>query len=164
MASKIMNKVMNFMGFNDDVENNEEFEDIQAREREEAQIQQPQQSKRKGQVVSLHANNLQRQIRVVVIDPLEFDEVVGIADHLKARRPVVINLEITEPDIAEKVIDFVSGCSYALDGTLQKIGNGMFISIPSDMEITSELKEQIQNQKSGNNSSFLGYVNFKRER
>ncbi|MCG8402492.1 MAG: cell division protein SepF [Firmicutes bacterium] len=137
MSKKLMDRVLNFMGFEE-----EPLED--ANEREPGALAEDEQSqqrgkKNRGQVVSLHA---QRQVRVVVVEPTVFDNVQSIADNLKNRRPVIINLEKAEPDLAKRVVDFVMGATYALNGSIQKIGKGIFLSVPSNVDIDSELGEQ----------------------
>ncbi|HHW44799.1 DUF552 domain-containing protein [Desulfofundulus thermobenzoicus] len=97
-------------------------------------------SRRRGQVVSLHT---QRQVRVIVAEPKTFDEVQSIAEHLKNRRPVIVNLERADGGLARRVLDFVLGATYALDGNIKKVGNGIFLSVPSNMEISGDIREQV---------------------
>ncbi|KJS14678.1 MAG: cell division protein SepF [Peptococcaceae bacterium BRH_c4b] len=138
-AKKLMDKMLGFMGFEEEqLEEDEKFRDDRYHEEEETTP-----AKRRGQVVNLHA---QRQLKVVVVEPHSFDEVQGIADNLKSRRPVIINLEKADAELAKRVVDFISGCTYALNGTLQKVGNGIFLSVPSNMDIACELKDQIKEQ------------------
>jgi cell division inhibitor SepF len=138
-ARKLMDKMLNIMGFEEEpLEEEEKWREDRYREEEEITP-----SKRRGQVVNLHA---QRQLKVVVVEPHSFDEVQGIADNLKSRRPVVINLELADAELAKRVVDFISGCTYALNGSLQKVGNGIFLSVPSNMDIACELKDQIKEQ------------------
>lgn len=137
MAIKLVDKVLGFMGFEEEM-----VEEDEKRSRDEAHEDQPWQKKKekdKGAVLSLHA---QRQVRVVVVEPRSFDEVQGITDNLKNRRPVIVNLEQAEPDLAKRVVDFVSGATYALNGSLQKVGNGIFLFVPNNVDIASELKDQ----------------------
>ncbi len=140
--ARLVDKMLNFMGFEDeplDVEN--ERDDIQG---EEERNQTRQKKSRGGQVVSLHA---QRQVRVVVMEPATFDSVQAIADNLKNRRPVIINLEHAEPELAKRVVDFVMGATYALNGSIQKVGKGIFLSVPSNIEIDGVLEEQLGDDK-----------------
>lgn len=141
MAIKLMDKVLGFMGFEE-----ENAEEDEKRSHEEAQEEQPWLKKRekdkdkdKGAILSLHA---QRQVRVVVVEPRSFDEVQGITDNLKNRRPVIVNLEQAEPDLAKRVVDFVSGATYALNGSLQKVGSGIFLFVPNNVDIANELRDQ----------------------
>jgi len=135
---KLMDKMLNFMGFEDEpLDADNERDDTLG---EEDRSQQPKSRKSRGQVVSLHA---QRQVRVVVMEPTSFDSVQAIADNLKNRRPVIINLEHAEPDLAKRVVDFVMGATYALNGSIQKVGKGIFLSVPSNIEIDGDLGEQL---------------------
>lgn len=135
MARRFVDKVLGFMGFEEEPAEVDEQE-REERYREEDTFPQP---RRKGQVLSLHA---QRQVRVVVAEPKAFEDVQGIADHLKNRRPVIINLEQTDAELARRVVDFISGTTYGLNGNMQKVGNGIFLFVPSNVDIASELKTQ----------------------
>jgi len=90
---------------------------------------------RKANLVSLHGA---KTVRVVVCEPSTFEEAQDLADSLKNRRQVVINLNHTEPDIARRIIDFLSGTTYALDGQTQKLGESIFLFAPSNVEISKE--------------------------
>jgi len=136
VAFKLVDKVLSFMGFEEEV-----VEEEEKRARDEIVEEQPWQRKKekdRGAVLSLHA---QRQVRVVVVEPRAFDEVQGIADNLKNRRPVIVNLEQAEPDLAKRIVDFISGATYALNGSLQKVGSGIFLFVPNNMDIASDLKD-----------------------
>ena len=120
MAVKLVDKVLSFMGFEEEaVEEETKFG------REEEPEEQP-----------------WRQVRVVVVEPKSFDEVKDIAENLKNRRPVIVNLEQATPELARRVVDFVMGASFALNGSQQKVGSGIFLFVPSNMDISSELKDQ----------------------
>lgn len=139
MAVKLVDKVLGFMGFED-----EEIDQDEKQNHEEVQEEQGWQRKKdrdreKGTVVSLQ--HAQRQIRVVVVEPRSFEEVKEITDNLKNRRPVILNLEQADAELARRVVDFVLGATYALNGSQQKVGNGVFLFVPANMDIASELKE-----------------------
>lgn len=138
MARKLMDRVLGIMGFEEElVEEEERVRESRYREEEEVIPS----GKRKGQVLNLHA---QRQLRVVVSEPKAFDEVQGLADNLKNRRPVVVNLEKADQELAKRVIDFISGATYALNGSLQKVGSGIFLIVPSNMDISSEISDEMK--------------------
>ncbi len=67
-----------------------------------------------------------KQVKVMVVEPFAFDDAQHVADHLRNRKPVVINLENTDKEVAKRMIDFISGTTYAVNGTIQKIGNNIF--------------------------------------
>jgi cell division inhibitor SepF len=131
-VAKIMDKVLGFMGF--------EEEEVEILEEEESAINEDDAGKRKknGTLFSLHS---QKNIRVVVCEPKVFEDCQTIADNLKNRRPVIVNLEEADKDLAKRVVDFVSGCTYALNGGTQKVGNGIFLFVPSNMDIAAENRE-----------------------
>ncbi|MCL1790004.1 MAG: cell division protein SepF [Peptococcaceae bacterium] len=87
-------------------------------------------------VVSIHT---QKQVRVVVIEPKSFDESQNIAEHLKSHRTVVLNLEKTDSILAQRIIDFVSGTAYALNGNMQKVGKAIFLFVPNNVDISGDL-------------------------
>lgn len=139
MAVKLVDKVLGFMGFEDeDIEQEEKLNHEEVRE-EQSWSRKRDRDRERGTVVSLQ--HAQRQVRVVVIEPRSFEEVKEIADHLKNRRPVILNLEQADNELARRVVDFVMGATYALNGSQQKVGNGVFLFVPANMDITSELKE-----------------------
>ena len=91
----------------------------------------------KNKVVNIHSN---AQIKVVIHQPNEFDETAAIVDNLKNRKPVIINLENLDADLARKIFDFCSGALYALDGQIQKVSKGIFILAPSNVDISGDVK------------------------
>ncbi|MHB1127859.1 MAG: cell division protein SepF [Bacillota bacterium] len=91
---------------------------------------------KKPNVVSLHT---QQTVKMVVVRPVSYDQVQSIADHLKSRRPVIINMEEIDKDLARRVLDFISGTIYALNGSMQKVSNGVFLFLPSNVTVTGEL-------------------------
>ena len=136
-----MAKVLNMVGFNTDGGYEEEyyqdetgFEDV---EYDDSPIMERFASRRSSRVVKLHEGNPQ-QMRVVVIQPRSFDEAQSIADHLKERKPVIMNLEAVETAVSRKIVDFLSGATYALDGNIQKITNGIFLVAPNNVGILDE--------------------------
>jgi len=137
--AKIVDKMLNFMGFEEEQEEGSEQAARAYEEEERTLIQKP--KKNKAQVVSLHT---QRQMRVSVVEPFSFDDVQGISDHLKSHRPVIVNLEQAEPELSRRIVDFVSGTTYALDGSMQKVGKGIFLFVPSNVDIDVDIKEQIK--------------------
>lgn len=79
---------------------------------------------------------------LVVIEPKSFDDCPKLVDSLKGRRPVVINLESIETETAKKIFDFLSGATYALEGTVQKVANNIFIFAPASTNIVANSDER----------------------
>ncbi len=79
------------------------------------------------------------QFKMVVIEPKGFDECPKLVDNLKAKKPVIINLEKVETDTARKIFDFLSGATYALNGNVQKVANNIFIFAPENVDVTANI-------------------------
>ncbi|MGN0465183.1 MAG: cell division protein SepF [Lachnospiraceae bacterium] len=82
---------------------------------------------------------------VKVVRAQEFEEVRAMIDLLKENKIVVINLEGLNVDVAQRIIDCISGSSYALDGKLEGVNDNIFILAPKDVEITGDLKNKVKN-------------------
>ena len=78
---------------------------------------------------------LTNQFKMLVIEPHSFDESPKLVDSLKARKPVIINLENLETDTARKIFDFLSGATYALNGNVQKVANNIFVFAPENVNV-----------------------------
>ena len=72
---------------------------------------------------------------MMIVEPETFDDAQSIADYLRDRKPVIINFESTAPDVAKRIVDFVSGATYALDGNIQKVGKDIFLCVPSSVTV-----------------------------
>lgn len=90
------------------------------------------------------ANN---QMKVMVIEPVSFDDAQQVADHIRNHKPVVVNFENTNGDIAKRIIDFISGTTYALSGDIKKVGKNVFMCAPDNVSVnfSEESKKQPQN-------------------
>ena len=98
--------------------------------------------RRGGKVVSLHAAS---QLRVVLVKPERFDNAAEIADHLKEKRTVVLNLESTEAEAAKRLVDFLSGVAYAGDGKIKKIAVNTYLITPYHVDIEGDLLDELEN-------------------
>ncbi len=98
---------------------------------------------KRGKVVNINATT---QYQVVVVQPENFDEAKEIADHLKDRRPVVINLELMDKDSAQKIFDFLSGAIYALGGSLQKVAANIYLIAPYNVAVMGDFRDELKNK------------------
>ena len=95
-----------------------------------------------GRVLPIQNKNITsntNQFKMVVIEPKGFDECPKLVDNLKAKKPVIINLEKVESDNARKIFDFLSGATYALNGNVQKVANNIFIFAPENVDVTANI-------------------------
>ena len=89
--------------------------------------------------------NATTQLKVVLVKPERFENASEIADHLKEKRTVVINLESTNKDIARRLIDFLSGVAYAGEGKIKKVAANTYIITPYHVDIMGDLIDELEN-------------------
>ena len=94
-----------------------------------------------GRVVNLNSN---AQLQVVLVKPDRFDQVSDIADHLRDKKALVLNLESTNKDVARRLVDFLSGCAYALDGKIKKVAISTYLITPYNVNVTGDLVEELE--------------------
>ena len=96
---------------------------------------------KEGKVVNLGGANMQ----VVLVKPERFETAAEIADHLRDKRTVVLNLESTNKEIARRILDFVSGVAYAQDGKIKKVAVSTYIITPYNVDILGDLVDELEN-------------------
>lgn len=129
-------KLLNVMG----IPTEEEFEETEEVVYEKEPVTT---SFRRGKVVNINATT---QYQVVVVQPEAFDEAKEIADHLKERKPVVINLELMDKDSAQKIFDFLNGAIYALGGNVQKVATNIYLIAPYNVSIMGDFRDELKNK------------------
>lgn len=88
-------------------------------------------------------------IKMVISQPTTFEQSEEICSLLKKKKSVIVNLEYVSKEVARRIVDFISGGVYALDGHIQKISNSIFLIAPMNYEITNEMaREEIKNKLS----------------
>ena len=97
---------------------------------------------RRGKVVNIHATT---QLKVVLVKPERFENASEIADHLKDKRTVVLNLESTNKDVARRLIDFLSGVAYAGEGKIKKVAANTYLITPYHVDIEGDLIDELEN-------------------
>ncbi|WP_432665189.1 cell division protein SepF [Wukongibacter baidiensis] len=143
MSGKFMDKVKFFMGLDEYEE--EEIHEVNNEEPpvrnaiNNSVVAQPM----KNKIVNIHTN---KQMNVVIYEPTEFEETPHIVDNLKSRKPVIINLEKLDQELAKKIFDFLNGAIYALDGQIKKVSKGIFILAPNNIDVSGNLSEEFSNQ------------------
>ena len=90
--------------------------------------------------------------KMVVIEPKSLDECRKLVDNLRARKPVIINLERTETDLARKMFDFLGGATYALSGTVQRINQNIYIFAPNNVNIKAMVDRATEAGKPANSN------------
>ncbi len=85
------------------------------------------------------AKNVQSSMQVVLVKPERFEDVTSIADHLNAKKTVVLNLEVCDRDVSRRIIDFLSGAAYANHGNIRKVAVSTFMIVPADVDVMGEV-------------------------
>ena len=101
--------------------------------------QQP--KKNQSQVVSIHTSV---QMQVCIVKPECYEDAQEICDQVKARKPVVVNLEKVEYPVAQRIMDFLSGTCYSLNGSIQRVANNIFIIAPENVDVSGDFKEELK--------------------
>ena len=150
------------MGFFDEIkklarpydDDEEEFDDFSAKAPEQIPVtpKTPRQARSSyggfeekrdsNKVVNIHAT---AALKVVLVKPEKFENAADIADHLREKRTVVLNLEETNKDIARRLIDFLSGVAYAQEGKIKKVALQTYIVTPYNVDIMGDLIDELEN-------------------
>ncbi len=85
--------------------------------------------------------------KLILLEPRAYSESQQIADHLKSRHTVVVNLKRVTSDQAKRIVDFLSGCVYAIGGDLQKIGGGIFLCTPNNINVLGKISNDNEDKK-----------------
>lgn len=87
--------------------------------------------------------------KMILVEPRAYSESVQISDYLKSRNSVVVNLQRVTADQGKRIVDFLSGTIYAIGGDMQKIGNGIFLCTPKNMNVEGKITEETKENNDG---------------
>ena len=85
--------------------------------------------------------------KMILLEPRAYSEAQQIADHLKKRNTVVVNLKRVTADQAKRIMDFLSGTIYAIKGNIQKIGSGIFLCTPNNIDVQGKITDDSDKAK-----------------
>lgn len=141
----MFDKLKNALGFNGEEDDDFLEEDLDLSTREEDTESSATlnfgSSKRSNKVVNINATT---QLQVVLVKPERFDDARTVADHLNAKRTVVLNLESTNKEVSRRLVDFLSGVAYANHGQIQRVANSTFIITPYNVDIMGDLLDELE--------------------
>ena len=142
----MLNKFLNMLGFGEEDEDDDDeiIPMPRAKQSTGGSSSMPALSAaKKGKIINI---NPTVQLAVVVVQPESFEDSRDIADNLKKRNAIVINLEDIERDEARRIVDFLSGASYSLDCNIQKVSNNIFLITPYNVGIMGDFKDELRNK------------------
>ena len=132
--------------YDDEDEYEEEFPEPKARESVPSYFDERREERkaedRRNKVVNIHATT---QLKVVLVKPERFEAASEVADHLKDKRTVVLNLEGTNKDVARRLIDFLSGVTYGVEGKIKKVSANTYIITPYNVDFEGDLIDELEN-------------------
>ena len=128
--------------YEDEDEEFEDFEEPARSSRDAFEDRRVKVEDRRNKVVNIHATT---QLKVVLVKPERFENASEIADNLKDKRTVVLNLESTNKDVARRLIDFLSGVAYAGEGKIKKVAANTYIITPYHVDIEGDLIDELEN-------------------
>lgn len=138
----VMNRVFGYLGLSEEkiiereVETEEEIEESYYRGKPKT-----------NNIVSLQQARQAQASKVILSEPLSYNEVQEIADHLRAKKTVIMNLHRVKTEQAKRIIDFLSGTVYALNGGIQKLGNSIFICTPENVDVQGTISDWIEDEQ-----------------
>ena len=147
MSEGFIKKFKDWMSIEEEYhEEDEGYDTIEEENQEEPKVEvNNHQVTRSSKVVNLHTNS---QMKVVIVEPKKYDDVTVIADHLRQRRAVIVNLESVEeePELKKSIYYFISGAVYILDGSMQKVSKSIFILAPNNVDIDANIKKELESK------------------
>lgn len=148
MAGALMNKVFDLFGMDQAEQEDYEDEDVYDYENEdEEEVEDKKIFGRKNNKVVNMPQSQSQAIKMVISQPTNFEQSDEICSFLKEKKSVIVNLEYVNKDVARRIVDFISGGVYALDGYIQKVSNSIFLVAPSNYEITNEMAREEMKSK-----------------
>lgn len=146
-GSNLMNKVWGFFGI--EPEEEEELDEVENYDEEIEEDEEDDERKlfgRKNKIINMPQAN---QIKMVISQPTTFEQSEEICQYLKERKSCIVNLEYVNKDVARRVVDFISGGVYALNGHIQKVSNSIFLIAPANYDIANEMgREEVKSKLS----------------
>lgn len=127
MARGWYEKVLSVLGYSDQEDEYEAFEEYD---------EDDQKGRKRAPVLSLHTSP---EVKIIVLTPTAFDEAEKAANHLKSRKPVVLNFNRTTKEVAQRILDFLSGTVFALNGSMQRVSKETFLFVPNNITVYSEV-------------------------
>ena len=142
MAKGIFNRILDAVGLEEEeyedealMDEEEDFYDEEIEELEE----EPRSSRKRSKIVPMPPSS---KMRMLVFQPNSYEEAESIIDNLKARKPVIMNLDELEVELAQRILDFVGGAVYSLNGDIKKVARSIFVVAPPNVDVSQNIDER----------------------
>lgn len=142
--SGIFNSIKEAMGFgaDDELEDREDL-DIEEDDDEQDNVIETPFTRKSSKVVNIHTA---ASAKIMITKPTEYEDALEICDAVKSRKVVVINTTSLDTKTAQRLLDFIAGSSYSLEGDIQEVEKGVYVVSPSTVQVTNELKNELSNK------------------
>jgi len=137
----VMDKVKDFIGITD-LEDDYEEEEVSAEGKyESSKPERMETYSKKNNVIKVHSNT---DMKVFICEPEKYEDCTKAVDEIKNRKVVVLNIEGMELEDQKQVFEFIKGAVYALEASIQKISNGIFVIAPNNVQIDGRLSDRFE--------------------
>lgn len=140
--ANILNKMLDFVGWETE-ETEDDYYEEDVIEVDKKESRKSFGKKNQGKVLNLNGNT---NSKVVIVFPKNINDAKYICDHLRANRSIVMNVEDVEIQTAQRIVDFLSGAVYSLDGNIQKVSSGIFLATPNSVDILGDVKNELKEE------------------
>lgn len=144
--ANVLHKMRGFLGLDDEYD--EYDEEMELEENMDEMEPVVPSNRRNSNVVNINTapSVKNSSTKMIIIKPTDFEQATDIIDDLQSRKIVVFNATALEPKTAQRLLDFISGASYALGGELQEVEKGVYVLSPSNVEVSNDLKTEISSK------------------
>jgi cell division inhibitor SepF len=142
MAKGIFNRILDAVGLEEEEYQNENLEEENDFYEEEYEEEEEQRLPRRKQAKVVGLPNTASKLRMLVFQPSSYEEAECIIDNLKARKPVIMNLDELEIELGQRILDFVGGAVYSLNGDIKKVARSIFVVAPSNVDVSQNIAER----------------------
>ena len=143
MARGFFNRILDAVGLEEEEYEGEEMMEEEDDDffEEESMEQEDLRSSRRRQSKDVGLPNSAAKMRMLVFQPSSYEEAESIIDNLKARKPVIMNLDDLEVELGQRILDFVGGAVYSLNGDIKKVARSIFVVVPSNVDVTQNVDD-----------------------
>lgn len=142
MAKGIFNRILDAVGLEEEEYQNENLEEVDDFYEEEYEEEEEQRLPRRKQAKVVGLPSTASKMRMLVFQPSSYEEAECIIDNLKARKPVIMNLDELEIELGQRILDFVGGAVYSLNGDIKKVARSIFVVAPSNVDVSQNIAER----------------------
>ncbi len=146
MARGFFNRILDAVGLEEEEYEGEEMMDEEdgfyEEELEEPEEQRAPRRRQQQQPKVVGLPNSAAKMRMLVFQPSSYEEAECIIDNLKARKPVIMNLDDLEVELGQRILDFVGGAVYSLNGDIKKVARSIFVVAPSNVDVTQNVDDR----------------------